>query len=457
MSETYDEYGHIQITNSIFENNEAGLGGGLYIEYSDTEGNKHAYITDTEFTNNTVTNVKHYTSSNFGSNSRPGGYPAGGALVVGTTSLGGLPFSLPTTLNNVTFSDNTAVPHTTKNYSAGGAMYYVGITADNPLKIVDSTFSNNSAFEGGALFVDNADTAIIAQTKDVIFSGNTAGANSDDYNGGADIYFQANEYSATLSLNAADEKKIIFNGSVASYVEDNTTSTIDINNSGVTYNTYDGTTETPVSAETKGEVQFNARVGDETQPFSAINLYGGTLSIGQNEDASAPSANPDGYINDNNFYVKGNSVLNTVNGVIGEFTPKVFEIADGISLDYKLDIDLANEKSDKLGITANNGTLNLSSFNIISDSENDVRVKYSDLNVNGNIKDYYTITISEKTYEVTAENIDSGDDKGSYIVFWAIADVGLQLGFNWTLGRSNKSKGAKKSSPVAAKTVIKSL
>ena len=420
MSESYDEYGHIQITNSTFENNEAGLGGGLYIEYGVTDGNKHAYITNTEFTDNTVTNVKHYTSSNFGSNSRPGGYPAGGALVVGTTSRQGLPFSLPTTLNNVTFSGNTAVPHTTKNYSAGGAMYFVGITADNPLKIVDSTFSKNSAFEGGALFVDNADTAIIAQTKDVIFSENTAGADSEDYNGGADIYFQANEYAATLSLNAAEGKKIVFNGSIAAYEANGKTATININNSGVTYNTYDGETETSNDAGTAGEIQFNARVGDETQSFSAINLYGGKLSIGQNEDNNANTDNPDGYINDNNFNVLGDSTLNTVNGIIGEFAPKAFVIANGVTLDYQMDVDLVNKKSDTLNVSAqdgsieNNGTLSLAAFNIFSDSEEqNLKIKYSDTNVNGSLKDGYTIMTSTQTYDVSTLN----DDTGSYVIF----------------------------------------
>ena len=383
----------ILIKNTIFKNNEASTGGGYY---TDGQGRtNYTYITDSEFTNNIVKATDHYMEF---------GIPVGGGMI----SAG----NVPIIINNTTFTGNSAIPDGSSAYSAGGGIYFAGESASYPLKIVDSTFTNNSALEGGAIFIQNADTSIIAQTKDVIFSGNTAGADTDDYNGGADIYFQADSYSATLSLNAAEDNKIVFNGSIASYIEGDKTSTIDINNSGVTYNTYNGTTETPVTAGNAGEIQFNARVGDENNPFSAINLYGGTLSIGQNSTAS----NPDGFLNDNKFYVKGDSTLNTVNGIIGKFVPKAFEIGNGVSLDYQMDVDLANTQSDTLGITANNGSLNLSSFNVISDSDTEgLKIKYSDSNVNGNVKSGYSITTSTKTYDVTAEN----DSTGSYIIFSA--------------------------------------
>ena len=381
----------ILIKNTIFKDNEASTGGGYY---TDGQGRKnYTYITDSEFTNNIVKATDHYMEW---------GIPVGGGMI----SAG----NVPIIINNTTFTGNKADPE--GNYSAGGGIYFAGESASYPIKIVDSTFTNNSALEGGAIYIQNADTSIIAQTKDVIFSGNTAGADAADYNGGADIYFDTSSYSGTLSLNAADEKKIVFNGSIAAYENNGNTATIDINNSGVTYNTYDGTTETPVTAGDTGEVQFNARVGDETQAFSAINLYGGKLSIGQNDANNANTTNPDGYINDNNFYVKGDSILNTVNGIVGEFAPKTFDI--DAALDYQFDVDLANAKSDTISVTNNNGTLNLSLFNVISDADTDgLEIKYSNTNVNGVVKDDYEITTSEKTYEVTAKNVSDG----SYIVF----------------------------------------
>lgn len=397
----------ILIKNTTFEGNEAGDGGGLWTEGAAREN--YTYIVDSTFKDNTATGEGHDLWY---------GYARGGGLEVAS---GGVPL----TINNTTFDGNKAEPG--DDYSAGGAIYFVGKSPNFPIKIVDSTFKDNSALEGGALFVDNADTAIIAQTKDVVFSGNIASADADDYNGGADIYFKANKYSATLSLNADTGNKIIFNGSIASYIEDDKTSTININNSDVTYNTFDGETEKSNDAGTAGEIQFNARVGDAENAFSAINLYAGKLSIGQNEDSLAPAANPDGYINDNNFNVLGDSTLNTVNGLIGEFAPKAFVIANGVKLDYQMDVDLVNKKSDTLNVSAqdgsieNNGTLSLAAFNIFSDSaEQNLKIKYSDTNVGGVLKDNYTIITSNETYNVSTLN----DDTGSYVIFSQVLPLG---------------------------------
>lgn len=390
----------ILVKNTIFKNNEASTGGGYY---TDGQGRKnYTYIIDSEFTNNIVKATDHYMDF---------GIPVGGGMI----SAG----NVPIIINNTTFTGNTADPE--GNYSAGGGIYFAGESASYPIKIVDSTFTNNSALEGGAIYIQNADTSIIAQTKDVIFSGNTAGADADDYNGGADIYFDTSSYSKTLLLNAADEKKIVFNGSIAVYEKNGNTATIDINNSGVTYNTYDGTTETPVTAGSAGEVQFNARVGDKTHSFSAINLYGGKLSIGQNDDNNANTSNPDGYINDNNFYIKGDSILNTVNGIVGEFAPKVFAI--NAVMQYEFDVDLANTKSDILtGATVNNGGgVSLAVLNLISDTDQkNLKVTYSDTNINGSLKDDYQITTSTASYDVVAKN----DDTGSYLLFSRAADTG---------------------------------
>ena len=398
MTKKQKEKPPILIKETIFKNNEAGSGGGYYTDAaSNGRRQNYTYITDSEFTGNIVTAEEHYMAFDV---------PLGGGMISAS--------GVPIVINNTTFTNNIA--DDSDSYSAGGAIYFAGPSADFLLKIIDSTFTNNSALEGGAIFVENADTAIIAETKDVIFSGNTAGADTEAYNGGGDIYFQANTYAGTLSLNAAEDKQIVFNGSIASFIDGESTSTIDINKEGVTYNTFDGETETPVTAGTAGEIQFNARVGDETQYFSAINLYGGKLSIGQNADNNANAANPDGYINDNNFYVKGDSILSTVNGLIGEFAPREFVIDDGVSLDYMFDIDLANTTSDKIANLTNNGKFNLSSFNVISDTtEKETKVKYSDTNVEGILKDDYTITTSTQTYELVAEN----DTTGSYVIFKA--------------------------------------
>ena len=384
----------ILIKNTIFKNNEASTGGGYY---TDGQGRKnYTYITDSEFTDNIVKATGHYMEF---------GIPVGGGLL----SAG----NVPMVVNNTTFTGNIADPE--GDYSAGGGLYFAGEFESYPIKIVDSTFTNNSALEGGAIYIQNADTAIIADTKDVVFSGNTAGADEDDYNGGGDMYFDTSSYAATLSLNAADGKKVVFNGSVAACNGSSTTGTVDINKDGVSYDTYDGTTETAHDAGTSGEIQFNNRVGDENHSFD-INLYGGKLSIGQDSTA----ANPDGLINDNNFTVAGDGTLNTANGIIGEFSPVAFAIDSALS--YQLDVDLANGTIDKLvGATiGTNGRLDLAVLNIISDADvKNLKLVYSDTNIGGVLKNDYIITTSEVSYEISAEN----DDTGSYLLISKYIEV----------------------------------
>ena len=399
MAAGYEDSGSVLINNTVFKNNEAGVGGGLVFGggIANTK-----YIVNSKFTDNTATADNHLVALDFDWGQPEG--PLGGGVYTEW---------IPTTYINTSFENNKAVPDDNGD-SSGGAIFFVGDSDDFPFSIVDSTFSDNSAGTGGAIYVRDNNLSIIASAKDVIFSGNTASKNSDTFNAGSDIYFDTTTNSAelaTLYLNASEGKKVVFNGSIG-VAEGENNAAIDINKSGVTYNTYDGTTETAVNAGTGGEIQFNGRVGDANNYFSSINLYGGTLSIGQNSTAT----NPDGLINDNNFYVKGNSTLNTANGVIGEFAPNAFEIISGATLDYQFDIDLAGGVSDKLVITNNEGTLRLSILNVINDTDADgLRIKYSDNNINGILHDDYEITTSHDTYDVTAEN---GND-GSFVVFTA--------------------------------------
>ena len=399
--------GHV-IENSKFEGNTSfEEGGAVYVYYNATTD----YVKNSQFIGNMQTGDSSYGGG--GGLSFGGGYvkaieqclfdnnstgTKGGGLYI--EELTDTPSDKKLVLvKDSDFKNNTA--------ELGGGMYFsadYGINDKFAAQIVDSDFTSNSASQGGGLFVNNGDAAIISAAKDVTFSGNTASDAGDD------IYIKTNTYASTLFLNAEDEKKITFNGTIMSGKKKDTSpdSAIDINKTGITYSTYSGDTETVNNAGTTGEIQFNNQVGDSNNSFN-INLYGGTLSIGQNA-----ANNADGYINNNNFYVKGDSILNTANNLIGEFSPKVFDIDNGVTLDYKFDVDLANTKSDKIKITNNNGSLKLSSFNVISDSnEEELKVKYSDENVNGVIKDDYTITTSKKTYEVTAEN----SSEGSFVIF----------------------------------------
>ena len=391
--------GEVEINNSQFINNYTKYYDGGAITVTSTMGN----ITNSTFKNNVAGNdggaiwYSQLASSPYFVNTKFEGNQAGGvggAIYIGNTS---------NSSNNVyiigsDFKNNES--------SYGGGIY--SYNAKDYFVVTDTSFTGNTADEGGAIYAQNENLNIFANTKDVIFSENTANNTTSTYNGGAAVYYEYSDDSldVAMNVNAASGRKVIFNDSIAAYGNG---ATLNVNKNGLSYDDIEGNS---VTVTNKGEIQFNDIVGDKEGNIFNINLYGGKLSIGQNEDETTPSANPDGYINDNNFYVKGNSILNTVNGIVGEFAPKTFDI-DAI-LDYQFDVDLANAKSDTIKVTNNNGTLNLSLFNISSDSATQgLKVKYSDTNVGGIIADDYTITTSTQTYTVSALN----DDTGSYVVF----------------------------------------
>ncbi|MBP5697953.1 MAG: hypothetical protein J6W96_00305, partial [Alphaproteobacteria bacterium] len=401
------------IENVKFEGNtSAQEGGAVYVHYNATTDS----VKNSQFIGNTQTSGSEYGGG--GGLAIGGGYirtidnvlfdsnssaNKGGGLYIEEMS------NTPSTpkvalVKDTVFKDNEAL--------LGGGMYFsadYGNNAKFSARVVDPEFTNNTATQGGGLYVINGDVGIISAAKDVIFSGNSATDNTVS-NAGDDIYFLTKSYAATLSLNAAENKKIVFDGTIATAKTKTNVPVIDINKSGVTYSTYEGETETVHNAGTAGEIQFNNRVGDGDGNTSNINLYGGMLSIGKGSTAN----NPDGLINDNNFTVAGDSTLNTANGVIGEFSPVAFAIDAALS--YQLDVDLANGVSDKLvgAVVGDDGSLILSSLNIISDADvRNLKVVYSDTNIGGVLKNGYTITTSEASYTVTAGN----DDTGSYLVF----------------------------------------
>lgn len=272
------------------------------------------------------------------------------------------------TIKNSNFVGNIA------NY--GGAAYLTSASNQTefaPVTIIDTTFSNNTANEGGAIYNADNDLNIFAYDTDVVFSGNIANNMTDDYNAGSDLYFDITNRPGSLNLNATDGKKIVFNGSVAAYTEGDAP-VINVNKSGLEFAGVNGQN---ISMGNTGEVQFNDFVGDSAYNFD-INLYSGQLSVGQNSANNSNVTNADGYINYNNVYVLGNSMLNTVNGSIGDFSPVNFEIANGMNLLWNLDVDLENQVADRLKTTAMNGTITINNINVISDRLSNVSINIID-------------------------------------------------------------------------------
>ena len=390
------------INNSIFQNNTQDGYNHSYYDYGTLQiGSGVVNINNSQFINNhtiindggaiSVTNgLQSVINSVFKDNSAGN---TGGAI----WDMGHM---------TIHYYDNVTFEH---NQSPYGGAIYTAIASD--ITFVDTNFTNNIANEGAAIYSERTNLNIFANTKDVTFSGNTANNTTDTYNGGAAVYYDVrNQTGFAFNINAASGKKVIFDNTIAAYGSVDVI--MNINKSGLSYNDINGN---PVTITNVGEIQFNDKVGDESGNIFNINLYGGTLSIGQNATLNAGFANPDGLINNNKFYVKGNAVLNTANAVIGSFAPAVFNIESGNTLEYKMDVDLSGSgSSDTLTITSNEGTLKLSSFNVIADADvTDLAIKYSASNVSGAVKDGYTITTSTANYDVTAQN----DASGSYVVF----------------------------------------
>ena len=424
------------ISATTFENNQAaGMGGALFMCGTDVSTGS-LWIDDSSFSGNTAGSLGGglvgadleklvVTGSTFEGNQAE----EGGAIFAETQ---------PTFISNSTFTENKATSMgaglesvnveklvvTNSNFSENEAdVIGAGILANGTAEafVVDSDFTDNTALAGGGIYAYDTNLNIYAKEKNVTFSGNIATDETDAENDGADVFFEfsGDGSEVALNINAADGKKVIFNDSIAASREDaGTTLDMNINKSGLSYEDKDDTT---VNIGNSGEIQFNNRVADGGGKIFNINLYGGTLSIGQNATNNASVDNPDGFINNNNFYVKGASTLNTANGVIGEFAPATFDVS--AATNYRLDVDLSEVKADKLvGATIGaGGSVTVSSLNIIADSDTpDLKVTYSGTNINGAIKDGYTITTSLSTYDVTAEN----DGDGSHLVLTKTGEIG---------------------------------
>ena len=211
-------------------------------------------------------------------------------------------------IENTTFEGN----HATKGN--GGAIDTWGEASVTT--IIDSSFKNNHANDafnmdayeagnngdntasaGGAINNNEGATLnIVAQNKDVEFTGNYVGS-------GDNRFSNAITNNGTINLNAAEGKSIIFNDSISYAIGgkdyDNI---ININKSKVELKNSAGET---IATPTEGTILVNNYIYDQT-----INLYGGTLKFGT-----------EGYIDatDNlhsNLNVYGGSI-DTINGEAG--------------------------------------------------------------------------------------------------------------------------------------------
>lgn len=173
--------GDLTVTNSVFRSNIAQSGSAVY-------NSNNATLSNVYFIDNTssesvgavyTTGMMNLSNAAFQNNTGVTGGAIGNYGIVGD--------GLYSVVKNSVFTDNSA--------TYGGAVYNW-----DDMYIIDSSFSNNSATDGGgAIFNLNA-VFLIAQNEDIEFSGNTSSGVSN-----------AIHTTQSLFLNAAPDYEIVFN------------------------------------------------------------------------------------------------------------------------------------------------------------------------------------------------------------------------------------------------------
>ena len=176
--------GNLNITNSVFNANTASSGAVIY--NSNTVTMSDVYFVGNNGTDSVgavyTTGMMDITNGTFENNTGETGGAIGVYGIIGDV--------LYTVVKDSTFTNNSA--------TYGGALYNWDDTY-----IIDSTFSNNTATDGGgAIFNINA-LFLIAQNSDIEFTGNTSSGESNA------IYT-----TEMLGINAAENQQVIFNDKI---------------------------------------------------------------------------------------------------------------------------------------------------------------------------------------------------------------------------------------------------
>lgn len=176
--------GNLNITNSVFNANTASSGAAIY--NSNTVTMSDVYFVGNNGTDSVgavyTTGMMDITNGTFENNTGETGGAIGVYGIIGDV--------LYTVVKDSTFTNNSA--------TYGGALYNWDDTY-----IIDSSFSNNTATDGGgAIFNINA-LFLIAQNSDIEFTGNTSSGESNA------IYT-----TEMLGINAAENQQVIFNDKI---------------------------------------------------------------------------------------------------------------------------------------------------------------------------------------------------------------------------------------------------
>ncbi|MEG1480731.1 MAG: hypothetical protein RSD41_07000, partial [Kiritimatiellia bacterium] len=244
-----------------------------------------------------------------------------GALFEGNTAiLGGAIYNAKSSeliVDGATFKGNIAKG---TEGNDGGAIYNKGTAT-----ITDSSFVNNKAEAlgeelgaGGAIDNDGGTVNIVAKTKDVEFTGNTAGGVSD-----------AIHNDGIVNFDTYGSNKVIVNDAITG---DAVASILNV----------------------KGDVSFNNNVSGNN-----LTVKNGTLDFGDK-----------GKFNDVKRDVTFNdgATLDLANGKISEaIVANEVSVASGTA-NLNLDVDLANKKADTISAVNSSGTFNIKDLYMMSDA-----------------------------------------------------------------------------------------
>lgn len=203
---------------------------------------------------------------------------------------------------------------------------------DSTVTIKDgAVFKNNAARCGGAIYTKGT-VNLIANTKDILFDGNT------DDNGSSAIFADDD---GKINLFASKNAKITFNDKISSIAPD---SELNINKAGTI-------------SDASGTIILN----EDMSGFSGdVNVYAGTIIIAENGKWFSGSTTID------------NLTMNIANNAIEEMAFKNLQINGKMNI--SVDADLENEEMDTISTDGyyvdGNKRIKVNAINIISDTEN---------------------------------------------------------------------------------------
>lgn len=262
------------------------------------------------------------------------------------------------TMNNSTLSNNKAG-------GDGGAMY---VTDDSTVELTNTDFKNNTSNGKGGAIYTNKDILIKAQDGSSTFEGNTAGGeNNAIYVGNSD---------ATVTFDAQDNGTINLNDKI-----DGTTNKYGVN----------------VTGTDKGNVNLNNSISNAN-----VTLNGTNLNMAH-----------DNLMSGNNFNAQSGT-LNMQNNEIGNANFNTLTVSGTTKL--KVDVNLEDKTMDRINAENYeniNGTVNVSSMNLVKDTARKVtRVFFADDPLKNHVK-----TDVKTVYSRVYKYIVSYDKSDGYFVF----------------------------------------